>query len=238
MERISKIIARSGYCSRRAAEEIISAKRVKLNGNIVETLGTKADYKDIILIDNKPIDAKDESRLWLYNKSKGLITTHKDPNGRKTVFEALPENMPRVISVGRLDFNSEGLLLLTNDGELARFMEMPQTGWRRKYKVRVFGNIDNLNIKELTSGVTIDSINYKPIEIELENQKGDNSWFIVTLKEGKNREIRKIFEHYGLKVNRLIRIAYGPFQLGNLSVGEVKEVPKKILNDQLRINNK
>jgi 23S rRNA pseudouridine2605 synthase len=232
-ERIAKVIARAGYCSRREAEKWIEAGRVKMNGSLVITLGTKVETGALVTIDDKPIAATVHSRLWVYHKPRGLITTHTDPEGRPTVFDNLPSFMPRVISVGRLDINTEGLLLLTNDGELARYLELPSTAWQRKYRVRVFGKLNMDRLSAVARGITIDKIKYKPIEIELEQQTGNNFWLNVTLTEGKNREIKRIFEHYGLQVNRLIRISYGPFTLGNLAKGAVQEIDHKIIATEI-----
>jgi len=230
-ERIAKRMARSGLCSRREAEKLIIEGRVKVNGKKIITPAFNVSSDDKVAVDGKPLQEKEETRLWLYHKPAGLVTSHKDEKGRKTVFETLPENLPRVISVGRLDFNSEGLLLLTNDGELARKLELPQTGWTRRYRVRVYGKITEDMIIKMKKGVTVDGISYGSVEAVLDSSKGDNNWLTVGLKEGKNREIRKIFEHFGCNVNRLIRVSYGAFNLGSLKKGEVKEVPKKTIRN-------
>ncbi len=228
-ERIAKRMAGAGLCSRREAETWIAEGRVKVNGKKVLTPALNVSEKDAVVVDGKLLQAREETRLWLYHKPSGLVTTHKDPEGRRTVFETLPKNLPRVISIGRLDLNSEGLLLLTNDGTLARKLELPSTGWIRRYRVRAYGGITPSMLTEMQKGVTVDGINYGSIEAVLDSQKGDNSWLTVSLREGKNREIRKIFEHFGCTVSRLLRLSYGPFQLGSLTKGEVKEVTGKVL---------
>lgn len=232
-ERIAKFIARSGVCSRRAAEGMIRQRRVSVNGELIETPAFVVHGSEKILIDGESLPVMDNTRLWLYHKPVGLVTTHKDNAGRETVFDNLPSNLPRVISVGRLDLNSEGLLLLTNDGELSRKLELPQNAWSRKYKARVFGKLDAQKLSDLGKGIIIDGIQYGAIEVEILNQSNRNSWLSVTLREGKNREIRKVMKAIGLEVSRLIRVSYGPFQLGNLKKGEVKEVPQKVLKEQL-----
>ena len=235
-ERLAKFIARSGVCSRREAEKLIEQKRITINGEIVETPATLVDGNENILLDGEKLPKKETTRLWLYHKPIGLITSHKDEKNRSTVFENLPAGMPRVISVGRLDLNSEGLLLLTNNGELSRKLELPQNGWKRRYKVRVHGNLNKNKLAEIEKGITIDGINYGAVKIEIESQNGTNSWLSVTLNEGKNREIRKLMKFAGLEVARLIRLSYGPFQLGSLKKGEVKEVAQKVLREQLGSN--
>jgi 23S rRNA pseudouridine2605 synthase len=222
-DRIAKIIARAGVCSRRDAEKLIFEGRVKVKGEVVTTPAIKLENSHDITIDNKPIKTS-SSRLWLYHKPKGLITSHKDENNRPTVFENLPRSMPRVISIGRLDYNTEGLLLLTNDGELSRKMELPSSGIVRRYRVRLFGKIDIEQLERLKNGITIDNIKYKPMELTIKTDKANNNWLDVAITEGKNREIRKIFEHFGLQVTRLIRTSYGDYELGDLPVGQVREV--------------
>ncbi len=232
-ERIAKRLARAGLCSRRDAERWIAEGRVMVNGRILDTPAVVVSEADRIVVDGKPLAAPERTRLWLFHKKRGLMTTHRDPQGRPTVFESLPEDMPRVISVGRLDFNSEGLLLLTNDGALARRLELPSTGWLRRYRVRVHGQVVDQLLARLAQGITIDGISYGAIQASVERQKGDNAWLLIGLREGKNREIRRVMEHLGYPVSRLIRVAYGPFQLGALLEGEVKEVPGKVLAEQM-----
>ncbi|MBR1756762.1 MAG: rRNA pseudouridine synthase [Alphaproteobacteria bacterium] len=232
-ERIAKFMARRGVCSRRQAEELIKQKRVTVNGVLIESPAFNVEGTETILLDGEKLPQIQQTRVWLYHKPVGLLTTHKDTAERPTVFENLPPDMPRVISVGRLDLNSEGLLLLTNDGELSRKLELPQNGWSRRYKVRVHGRVDLNKLAELEKGVEIDGVQYGKVKIELESQNGSNSWLVVTLNEGKNREIRKLMKSIGLEVARLIRLSYGPFQLGNLQKGEVREVTQKVLKEQL-----
>lgn len=232
-ERIAKVMARAGLCSRRDAEVWIHEGRVSVDGKILESPAFCVTPQHRILVDGKPLPQKEETRLWLYHKPKGLVTTHKDEQGRTTIFESLPPHLPRVISVGRLDLNSEGLLLLTNDGELARYLELPSTQWVRQYRVRVHGEVDPVALKKLEKGITIESIHYGSITAILDRQKGENAWLTVSLQEGKNRELRRVFEFLGWPVSRLIRTSYGPFQLGTLTPGEVKEIAPKALKDQL-----
>lgn len=232
-ERIAKFLARSGVASRRESEKLIEAGRIKVNGKTLTTPAFKVTDEDTVLFDNNPIAGKAPTRLWRYHKPDGLVTSHKDEKGRETVFEALPDELGRVISVGRLDITSEGLLLLTNDGELARQLELPSTAWQRKYRVRAYGKVTQHDLDSLKNGIKIDGIQTGPIEAELERQKGDNAWIAVTLREGKNREVRRALDTLGLHVNRLIRVSYGPFQLGNLGKGEVEEVKSRILREQV-----
>lgn len=232
-ERLAKFMARSGVCSRRDAEELIKQKRVTVNGEIIDTHAYNVEGTEKILLDGEKLPEIEQTRLWLYHKPAGLLTTHKDTEARATVFEHLPIGLPRVISVGRLDLNSEGLLLLTNNGELSRKLELPENGWSRRYKVRVHGFVNKNKLSDLAKGATVDGINYGPVKVELESQNGTNSWLVVTLSEGKNREIRKLMKSIGLEVARLIRLSYGPFQLGSLKKGEVREVPQKVLKEQL-----
>ena len=232
-ERLAKFMARSGVCSRREAEKLIEQKRVTINGEIVETPATLVEGNENILLDGEKLPKTEVTRLWLYHKPVGLVTTHKDEKNRATVFDNLPAGMPRVVSVGRLDLNSEGLLLLTNNGELSRKLELPQNGWKRRYKVRVHGNLNKNKLAEIEKGVTVDGVDYGAVKIEIESQNGSNSWLNITLSEGKNREIRKLMKYAGLEVARLIRLSYGPFQLGSLKKGEVKEIPQKVLKEQL-----
>lgn len=232
-ERIAKVLARAGIASRRDAEKMIAEGRVKVGGATLTTPAFKVPPGAVIQVDGKVVGGAEPTRLWRYHKPPGLVTTHRDEKGRLTVFDSLPPGMPRVISIGRLDLTSEGLLLLTNDGALARRLELPETGWLRRYRVRFFGNVGQDELDKLKHGITADGVRYGPIEAVLERSKGQNSWAMVSLREGKNREVRKVFEHLGLKVSRLIRVAYGPFQLGDLGEGEVAEVSGKVLKEQL-----
>jgi 23S rRNA pseudouridine2605 synthase len=232
-ERIAKRLARAGLCSRRDAERWIAEGRVSVDGVRLESPAVLVTAASRIAVDGKPIPEKSPTRLWRYHKPRGLVTTAKDPQGRLTVFQALPADMPRVVSVGRLDLNSEGLLLLTNDGELARRLELPATGWTRRYRVRVRGLVDPKQLARLAGGIEVAGIAYGPVKAALDRQKGENAWLTMALKEGKNREVRRLCEHFGWQVGRLIRVAYGPFQLGELGSGAVDEVPRKALNEQL-----
>lgn len=231
-ERIAKFLARAGVCSRRDGERLIAEGRVKLNGKVLDTPAVKVGTKDKVQVDGKLVAAAEPTRLWRYHKPSGLVTTHKDPAGRPTVFQNLPPGLPRVISVGRLDLTSEGLLLLTNDGALARHLELPATGLVRRYRARAYGRITQGELDQLRDGITIEGIRYGSIEATLE-RGGANSWIEVAITEGKNREVRRVLEALGLKVNRLIRISYGPFELGTLMPGEVEEVPKRVLRAAL-----
>jgi 23S rRNA pseudouridine2605 synthase len=232
-ERIAKRLARAGLCSRREAERWIAEGRVSVDGQKLTTPAVSVTDSSLITVDGKALPEAERTRLWRYHKPAGLVTSHKDPQGRPTVFERLPEGMPRVISVGRLDLNSEGLLLLTNDGDLARRMELPATGWIRRYRVRVHGTPSLDELIALERGITIDGVSYGSIKALLDRQQGSNAWLTVGLKEGKNREIRKVMEHLGWTVSRLIRIAYGPFQLGLLEPGAADEVPSRVIAEQL-----
>jgi len=232
-ERLAKYIARSGVCSRRDAEKYILQQRVSVNGNIIETPVFNVNENDVVLLDGEKLPQIEPTKLFIYYKPVGLVTTHKDDKGRQTVFETLPPEIGRVLSVGRLDLNSEGLLLLTNSGELARELELPTNAWSRRYRVRVHGKIDEAKLKEIENGVTIDGVRYGKLSLVLDSQNGTNAWLTVTLNEGKNREIRKLMKFAGLEVARLIRVSYGPFQLGNLKKGELKQVPQKVLKEQL-----
>ena len=232
-ERIAKLLARAGLCSRRDAERWIADGRVMVDGKVLTSPAVNVGGASEIRVDGKPLAEPEHPRLWRYHKPAGLVTTHRDEKGRPTVFAALPKEMPRVISIGRLDLNSEGLLLLTNDGALARRLELPATGWIRRYKVRVHGEVDPGRLAALAKGVTIDRVAYGPIRAELERNQGSNAWIAMTLGEGKNREVRRVLEYLGLQVTRLIRLSYGPFQLGNLARGEVAEISKKALAEQL-----
>lgn len=223
-QRIAKVMAHAGLCSRREAERWIEDGRVKVNGICITSPALTVTPQDRVEVDGTPLASPDRPRLWLYHKPRGLITTHHDPQGRPTVFEHLPPELPRVISIGRLDLNTEGLLLLTNDGTIARHLELPSTGWVRRYRVRVFGGLDMKKLEVLKQGITIDGIHYAPADITLEHKTGRNAWLQMAITEGKNREIRNILSHFELAVNRLIRVSYGPFELGNLLPGKVKEV--------------
>jgi 23S rRNA pseudouridine2605 synthase len=237
-ERIAKAMARAGLCSRREAEQWIVEGRVKVNGAKLTSPAKNVVPTDIITVDGKVLPAKEKTRLWRYHKPRGLLTAAKDPQGRPTVFENLPKNLPRVVSVGRLDLNSEGLLLLTNDGELARKLELPATGWIRRYRVRVNGHVEPQHLEELRKGITVEGIRYGSVQAGLDRQQGDNAWLTMALTEGKNREIRNLCGHFGWAVNRLIRLSYGPFQLGHLDKGEVEEVLGKVLKEQLGFGKK
>ena len=234
-DRIAKVLARAGVCSRREAERWIAEGRVAVDNVVLTTPAFLVTEKSLILVDGQPIRETEPTRVWRYHKPIGLLTTHNDPQGRPTVFDTLPPTLGRVISVGRLDFNSEGLLLLTNDGGLARKLEMPSTSWTRRYRVRVHGRPKDEDLAKLARGITIDGIRYGSIEAELDRQQGSNAWVTLALNEGKNREIRKVMEHLGWPVTRLIRVAYGPFQLGNLEEGRVEEVTGRVLVDQLGV---
>jgi len=236
-ERVAKALARAGVASRRDVERLIGAGRVALNGQVLTTPAIKVSPGDILTVDGAVVDAAEPTRLFRYHKPAGLVATHKDPQGRKTVFEALPPGLPRLISVGRLDLASEGLLLLTNDGGLARALELPATGLVRRYRARALGRIDQARLDTLKSGVTVEGVHYGPIEATLDKAKdgpaGANVWITVTLAEGKNREVRRVLESIGLKVNRLIRLAYGPFALSTLEHGAVEEVGPRVIREQL-----
>ena len=232
-ERIAKVIARAGICSRRDAERWIDAGRVQLNGEILTTPAVVVTDDDKIIVDDKPLPRKEKTRLFLYHKPAGLVTSNKDEQGRDTIFDKMPQGLPRVITVGRLDINTEGLLLLTNDGELGRYLELPASGWVRRYRVRAYGRTSQDQLDKLKKGIVHDKIRYKGIEATLEKQQGDNAWIEIALKEGKNREVRNVMEAIGLNVNRLIRLSYGPFQLGKLEKGSVMEIKRTVLKDQL-----
>ena len=232
-ERIAKVIARAGICSRRDAERLIGEGRVKLNGAVLKTAATNVTAKDKILIDNQPLPQKEETRLWIYHKPAGLVVSNHDPEGRPTIFEKLREQLPRVVSIGRLDINTEGLLLLTNDGELARFLELPATGWIRRYRVRAYGRVNEDALKKIEKGVEIDGVKYGPIEAKLETAQGDNQWLTISIREGKNREVKRICEYLSLQVNRLIRVNFGPFVLGELARGGIEEVPARAMKSSV-----
>ena len=231
--RIAKAMARAGLCSRREAERWIADGRVSVNGAVLKTPAVEIGPKDQVLVDGRPLPVAEPVQLWRYNKPKGLVTTHVDPQGRPTVFDTLPPGLPRVISVGRLDFNTEGLILLTNDGELARHMELPATGWLRRYRVRAKGRVTQDDLDRLSAGVEIEGVRYGPVEAAVDSVQGANMWLTVGIREGKNREVRKVLAHLGLDVNRLIRISFGPFQLLDLKPGQAEPVPRRVLADQL-----
>jgi 23S rRNA pseudouridine2605 synthase len=234
-QRIAKVIARAGVCSRRDAEAWIAEGRVTVNGKTLSSPAFNVTEDDDVRVDGQPLAAPERTRLFLFHKPRGLVTTARDPEGRRTVFSALPPDLPRVVTVGRLDINTEGLLLITNDGGLARVLELPSTGWLRRYRVRAHGTIDQAALDRLVDGVTIDGIDYQGVEAKLDREQGANAWLTLGLREGKNREIKKILEHLGLAVNRLIRISFGPFELGDLPEGEVMEVRTRVLRDQLGV---
>lgn len=228
-ERVAKHLARAGVCSRRDAERLIAEGRVAVNGRVLDSPALNVTAADTITVDGETVGAREVTRLWRYHKPKGLVTSHRDEQGRDTIFDHLPEGLPRVISVGRLDLNSEGLLLLTNNGALSRHLELPATGWTRKYRVRAFGRITQQELDELKKGIVVEGVQYGPIEAVLEKPQGANVWIHMTLREGKNREIRRVLAHLGLEVNRLMRLSYGPFHLGDIEEGAVEEVPRKAL---------
>ncbi len=232
-ERIAKVLARAGLCSRRDAERWIASGRVALNGTVLLTPAVVVGSGDRVTVDGKPLPPRERTRLWLYHKRKGLVTTARDPEGRRTVFDVLPTDLPRVVAVGRLDINTEGLLLLTNDGGLARLLELPATGWLRRYRVRAHGTVDDAALAALRHGSVIDGVRYGPVEATLDRVQGSNLWLTLALREGRNREVKRLLAHLGLSTTRLIRVSYGPFQLGELPPGEVREVRGKVLRDQL-----
>ncbi len=232
-QRIAKLLARAGVGSRRDVERWIAEGRVAVGGRTLTTPALTLASLDGVTVDGKPVATPEPARLWRYHKPRGLVVSHRDERDRPTVFASLPDAMPRVVSVGRLDIASEGLLLLTNDGALARRLELPATGWVRRYRARVFGVPDPAALAALAKGVTVAGLAYGPIEARLDRRQGDNAWLTIGLREGRNREVRRVLDHLGLKVNRLIRTSYGPFQLGQLGVGEVAAVPRKVLRDQL-----
>jgi 23S rRNA pseudouridine2605 synthase len=232
-ERIAKVIARAGLASRREAEAWIAAGRVAVNGAVISSPALNVTPLDKIVVDGVALRSRERTRLFLYNKPRGLVTTHSDPQGRPTIFRALPKSLPRLISVGRLDLNTEGLLLLTNDGGLARVLELPTTAWLRRYRVRAHGRVTQDALDRLRSGVNIDGVRYGPVEASLDREQGSNVWLTFAIREGKNREVRKVLETIGLKVNRLIRVSFGPFQLGELDDGAVKEIGSQALRAEL-----
>jgi 23S rRNA pseudouridine2605 synthase len=231
--RIAKAMARAGLCSRREAERWIAEGRVSINGQVLKTPGVEVRPKDRVLVDGQPLPIAEPSQLWRYNKPKGLVTTHDDPQGRPTVFDNLPPGLPRVISVGRLDYNTEGLILLTNDGELARHLELPATGWLRRYRVRGMGRVTQADLDKLKEGIEIEGVRYGPVEAVIDSVQAANMWLTIGIREGKNREVRKVLESLGLEVNRLIRISFGPFQLMDLEPGQAESIKRRVLADQL-----
>ncbi len=232
-DRIAKVLARAGIASRREAERMIEAGRVTVNGKTIDSPALNVTPSDRITVDGKPVAEPEPARLWLYHKPTGLVTTNRDEKGRPTIFDNLPEGMPRVMSVGRLDLNSEGLLLLTNDGGIKRKLELPSTGWLRKYRVRINGRPKDEDFAPLRQGLVIEGEKFQPMTVTLDRQQGANAWLTIGLREGKNREIRRAIEDIGFTVNRLLRVSYGPFQLGNLKPGEVEEIRRRVLRDQL-----
>jgi len=234
-KRIAKHIARAGVCSRREAEARIASGRVTVNGEVIASPALNVTSGDSITVDGKPLPTREPAMLWRYYKPRGLVVSARDEKDRQTIFDHLPSNLPRVLSVGRLDMDSEGLLLLTNDGGLARHLELPSTGWSRKYRVRVQGHVDPEALAALAGGITIDGIRYGEIDARLDRQMASNAWLSIAIREGKNREVRRIMEHLGHQVSRLIRVSYGPFQLGDLEHGAVEQVKPRILADQLGI---
>lgn len=232
-DRIAKVLARAGIASRREAERMIEAGRVTVNGKTIDSPALNVTPSDRISVDGKSVAEPEPARLWLYHKPSGLVTTNRDEKGRPTIFDNLPEDMPRVMSVGRLDLNSEGLLLLTNDGSIKRKLELPSTGWLRKYRVRINGRPKDEDFAPLRQGLVIEGEKFQPMTVTLDRQQGANAWLTIGLREGKNREIRRAIEDIGFTVNRLLRVSYGPFQLGNLKPGEVEEIRRRVLRDQL-----
>ena len=237
-DRIAKVLSRAGIASRREAERMIEAGRVSVNGKLIDSPALNVTPNDRIVVDGKTVGEPDAARLWLYHKPAGLVTTERDEKDRPTVFDSLPENLPRVMSVGRLDLNSEGLLLLTNDGEMKRKLELPSTGWLRRYRVRINGSVSEATLDRLRAGIEVEGIRYQPMVVTFDRQQGANAWLTVSIREGKNREIRRAMQEVGVAVNRLIRVSYGPFQLGNLTQGEVEELKQRVVRDQLGLSSK
>jgi len=234
-DRIAKVLSRAGIASRREAERMIADARVSVNGKVIDSPALNVTERDRIVVDGKPVGDPEPPRMWMYHKPAGLITTERDEHDRPTVFGALPDDMPRVMSVGRLDINSEGLLLLTNDGGVKRKLELPATGW---YRVRIKGSASEAKLDQLRAGITVEGVTYQPMQVTFDRQQGANAWLTISIREGKNREIRRAMEAIGTTVNRLIRVSYGPFQLGTLASGEVEEVKRRVVRDQLGLESK
>jgi 23S rRNA pseudouridine2605 synthase len=234
-ERVAKRIARSGLCSRRDAERWIAAGRVEVDGRVLTSPAVTVSAANLVTVDGEPLPAPERARLFRYHKRAGVLTAARDPEGRPTIYDRLPPGLPRLMPVGRLDFTSEGLLLLTNDGALKRQLELPATGWVRRYRARVHGQVDESALASLKKGITLDGFNYGPIEATLDRVQGSNAWLTIALREGKNREIRRVLEHFGWPVSRLIRVSFGPFHLGRLGPGEVEEVTGKVLREQVGV---
>ena len=232
-ERVAKVIARAGVCSRRDAEKLIAERRVAVDGKTLDTPAVKVRPGQRVTVDGEVLPAAEPPRLWRFHKPEGVVTAARDPEGRTTIYDRLPEGLPRVMPVGRLDISSEGLLLLTNDGGVKRRLELPSTGWIRRYRVRAHGRVTQEELDKLAKGVTVDGVTYGAIQASLDSQQGANAWLTMSLREGKNREIRRVCEHLGLAVNRLIRVSYGPFHLGKMPPGAVEEVTGKVLREQL-----
>jgi len=237
-DRIAKVLSRAGIASRREAERMIADGRVTVNGKIIDSPALNVTDSHRITVDGKLVGDPEPPRMWIYHKPAGLVTTERDERDRPTVFAALPENLPRVMSVGRLDINSEGLLLLTNDGGVKRKLELPATGWLRRYRVRINGSVSEASLDKLREGITVEGINYQPMTVTFDRQQGANAWLTISIREGKNREIRRAMEAIGVTVNRLIRVSYGPFQLGDLKQGEVEELKSRVVRDQLGLESR
>jgi 23S rRNA pseudouridine2605 synthase len=237
-DRIAKVLSRAGIASRREAERMIDAGRVSVNGKTITSPALNVTSADRVVVDGKQVGEPEPPRIWLYHKPAGLVTTERDEKDRATVFASLPDTLPRVMSVGRLDLNSEGLLLLTNDGEVKRKLELPSTGWLRRYRARINGSVSEERLDKLRAGIEVEGIRYQPMVVTFDRQQGANAWLTVSLREGKNREIRRAMEAIGVTVNRLIRVSYGPFQLGSLKQGEVEELKQRVVRDQLGLSDK
>ena len=237
-DRIAKVLSRAGIASRREAERMIEDGRVSVNGKTITSPALNVTSADRIVVDGKQVGEPEPARIWLYHKPAGLVTTERDEKDRPTVFGTLPPELPRVMSVGRLDLNSEGLLLLTNDGEVKRKLELPATGWLRRYRVRINGSVSEAKLDELRAGIEVEGIRYQPMVVTFDRQQGANAWLTISLREGKNREIRRAMGEIGVTVNRLIRVSYGPFQLGTLKQGDVEELKQRVVRDQLGISGK